>query len=88
MANIEIGIPEEDQEGSFMNATLQSVGDVAFSIQTDFDIPEDVGAAGEVAVERYLAEQLAKAEAAVPGIRFTVQLGEARGYEPANSPVR
>lgn len=78
MAKIETGIPEFDQEGSFMNATLQGVGNLAFSIQTEFEVPEAIFVKGEAAVAGYLAAYLAVAEAAVPGLRFTVQLGLAR----------
>lgn len=76
---IEFGISEFDQEGSFMNSTLQNAGPaLAISIATEFDVPESVHINGQWAVAEYLRLTLAPATDAVPGLRFDIQIGPSR----------
>jgi len=75
--NIETGIPEEDQQGSFMNATLQSVGRIAVSIATYVDIP-NADEMSEDQIVEHISNTLGKAESDVNGLRFEVQTGRAR----------
>jgi hypothetical protein len=83
---VEAGIPEDDQQGSFQNATLQGAGDnLAFSIATHLDIPDEIAREGEGAVASYITEQMARVAAAgVPGLRFTVQIGASRDAASAD----
>ncbi len=83
---IQTGYSEEQQESSFMNATLQGAGAVAFSIATHITVPDDVSAQGEACVANYLRDALTAATqaAAEYGLKFHAQVGAARGYESDN----
>lgn len=83
---IQTGYSEEHQESSFMNATLQGSGAVAFSIATHIAVPEEVSAQGEDHVADYLRSALkAAAEAAAEyGLTFHAQVGAARGIEDSD----
>lgn len=75
------GIAEQDQEGSFMNATLQPAGpDLALSIATHFSVPASVAALGEQAVANLVYEALTQAAKATLGLSFEVQLGPSRNF--------
>jgi hypothetical protein len=79
---IETGICGNDQESSFMNATLQAHGDLEFSIATYVvSIPPDIQTEkqlrayleyvfGGLFMDRRLGE---------PGVRFEIQIGPAGG---------
>lgn len=73
---IEKNCSEADQEGSFMNATLQGAGDkIAFSIATYVSVPKNIYAKGENEVAAYLMQQLSAAADAASGLKFSVQIG-------------
>lgn len=77
--NIATGIPEDEQESSFMNATLQGAGPgIAFSIATKLDIPDEIISKGEAMVATYISQTLETAAAGAPGLHFEVQLGLSR----------
>lgn len=76
---IEFGVPEDEQEGSFMNSTLQGAGDdLAFSVATEVEVPPEIAARGEGAVGVYLRSVLDAAAGVVSGVRFHVQMGPSR----------
>lgn len=83
---IQTGYPEEHQESSFMNATLQGSGAVAFSIATHIPVPEEVTAQGEASVADYLRNALTAAATAAAeyGLTFHAQVGAARGCEDSD----
>ena len=75
--HMKTGIPEEEQQGSFMNATLQSAGKTAFSIATYIDIP-NADKMSESQVAKHISDTLGKAVFGVKGLRFEVQTGRKR----------
>jgi hypothetical protein len=77
---IETGINESEQEGSFMNATLQGVGNhISMSIQTTLSVPAHIVEKGEAHVAAWVKMTLQKASNKALGqLRFHVQLGSAR----------
>lgn len=76
---IETGVSGDDQQGGFINATMQHAGDhLTFSIATDLKVPEHVAAAGEAAVAEFVRDRLSKASTFVPGLGFRVQIGPNR----------
>lgn len=73
--SIETGICGDEQESSFMNATLQSHEGLEFSIATHIDVPPDIKTEEDLArhldwVCRDVLERLC-------GISFEVQIGPA-----------
>ncbi len=86
--NISLGVSEEEQEGSFQNATLQGAGDsLAFSIATRLKVPESVAAEGETAVAQYLQDALTLASRVVEGLEFEVQIGASRDAQHIARPA-
>lgn len=74
-----VGPDEEEQESSFMNATLQGAGKhVAFSIATNLLVPETVVAEGLDSVVRHIRYELARATIKCSGLSFVVQVGASR----------
>ena len=82
LLQVDEGIPGDEQESSFMNATLQSAGDlVDFSVSTSIDVPEQISAQGESAVKGYIEDVLRAACLAHPALSFQVQVGASREVE-------
>jgi hypothetical protein len=77
MVKITTGVPEEDQRSSFQNATLQGAGNIAFSVSTRIEVPEEVAKRGGDAVNAFVREALELAAGASPAISFEVQSGPA-----------
>lgn len=76
------GVDESTQETTFMNATLQGVGERhAMSIQTHLYIPDEVAVQGQQAIANYVDVRLDRAAQKVPGLSFAAQIGLAREYE-------
>jgi hypothetical protein len=70
---------EDAQQGSFMNATLQSAGvNIAFSVAATVLVPGGIVALGIQVVADFLNESLNAAAMASDGISFTVQVGPSR----------
>lgn len=69
------GIDEEAQESSFMNATLQGWGKVAFSISTTVKVPQSMQDDPEQ-VARWVESALNPFDSGV--VDFEVQIGESR----------
>lgn len=74
---IEIGATESEQAESFENGTLQhdESGRVAFTIQTEIDVPDRVGRRGPEAVAAWLEERLSALVDVDDDIRFSLQVG-------------
>lgn len=71
---IERGVGEDDQVGSFQNATFQTAGErVAFSIATTIAVPDEISDKGEEAVTEFIHRVLAPSARA--GAKFDVQIG-------------
>lgn len=75
---IETGVCGNDQEGSFMNATLQSHGELEFSIATYVSVPDEITSEGELQsyLTLLLGGLLYRADGKSP-VSFEVQLGPA-----------
>ena len=69
------GIDEGDQETSFMNATLQGWGEVAFSIATTVKVPNSMKDDPEK-VAQWIESALNPFDSGV--VDFEVQIGKAR----------
>jgi hypothetical protein len=71
------GIPGADQQGSFINATLQAVGlNLDMSVATRVEVPPGVIEKGEGVVAAFVHTLLLKATAAAgSALHFEVQLG-------------
>ena len=79
LVQVELDASEYDQEGSFMNATLQSAGEaVAMSIATSLEVPVDVIARGQQAIAEYVQTVLSAAAGSCNGLNFEVQIGPSR----------
>ena len=65
------GIPASEQESSFMNATLQSAGDFAFSVATHVDVPERFA----VDEKRLAAYLHATFPTLPPNVKIEIELG-------------
>lgn len=79
LVRIDRGVPEEDQEGSFMNATLQGVGSsLAMSIATTLLVPDHIANDGEEAVAKFVNNALVFAGNTSSRLRFHVQIGPSR----------
>ena len=64
------------QESTFMNATLQGLGNgIAISIATFLNVPDEVTVKGEADTKLYIKEMLSKAAENIPGLTFEVQIG-------------
>jgi len=82
LVQIDTGINEDDQEGGFMNSTLQNAGEkLAMSIQTHLVVPPCIADGGEEAVALWIKGMLCMAAKAVPGLTFNVQVGPARNSD-------
>lgn len=74
---ITTGIPANEQESSFMNATLQQAGNEhSFSIATHVKVPDHICNQGEAAIRDYLMDILGKAALTDRNLTFEVQLGK------------
>lgn len=69
---IERGIPADQQESSFMNATLQTAGDSTVSIATYIAVPDGMS---ESDVAHHLQAYLRDVTRAFPVLSFHVQVG-------------
>jgi hypothetical protein len=76
------GIAGDDQQSSFMNATLQHAGtDFEFSVATNLEIPSIVLAEGKEAITSFIKSTLRRASTVAPGLAFDVQFGPAGSSE-------
>ncbi len=74
---IETGHPGDEQESSFMNGTLQTVGhNIAMTVQTFIKVPHIVHTLGENAVLAYVHNMLTKVHETHPEMTFDVQIGQ------------
>jgi hypothetical protein len=79
LVTIETGIPGDTQESSFMNATLQEVGnDLSMSIASHFQVPDCIAHQGENAVSTFVKSKLNSAASQCVGLHFHVQVGPSR----------
>lgn len=79
LVTVDAGTDEDQQESSFMNATLQGAGEaVVMSISTSLEVPEDVIANGEASIAKYVQKVLSIAASSCPGLSFQVQVGPSR----------
>ncbi len=79
---VRLGVPEERQESSFMNATLQGKGRLAFSIAaflvvSEFDDEEDL-ATEIINVLDTAAYAANRRGPSAPRLSFEVEIGQAR----------
>lgn len=82
---MEIDVSEQEQEGSFMNGTLQSVGNnLAMTIHTSLTVPGGIVIQGQKAVAAYVEKKLTVAAKQVPGLTFEVEVGPSSNTKPAN----
>jgi hypothetical protein len=73
---MQTGISANEQESSYMNGTLQTVGDgLAMTIHTYLSVPKGVAAQGQQAVAAYVEAKLNAAHIACPAFSFEVEIG-------------
>ena len=74
---IRTGIDADTQESSYMNGTLQGVGNnIAMTIHTYMSVPDALAEQGEDAVAMWVDAKLRLAHKACPALTFEVEIGD------------
>lgn len=81
---ITTGVPGDDQESSFMNATLQQAGDkwsIEFSVACHIGIPAGPAEHDEDALADYLRDVLERVHIVAPELNWEIQIGPEGGRD-------